>query len=114
MNEREMNAAVAEVRKGYHIYTQAEADQLVREAVENERKKWTMLYHEPSGAVLDFGAIIAKSVRETVEKACRAICWRCRNGDPLGPHGVSHKYDEYSFAECDAKPIREAFTEVKS
>lgn len=76
----------------------AARSELVREAVENERKKWTMLYHEPSGAVLDFGA----------------MCWRCRNGDPLGPHGVSHKYDEYSFAECDAKPIREAFMEVKS
>lgn len=51
------------------------------------------------------------SKREAVEKACAAICFRCRSGVPLVEGG--HEYDDGSknkpWSECPGEPIRRAF-----
>jgi len=44
------------------------------------------------------------------EKACRAICYHCRSGDPVEPHGQKWLHSDL-YTLCDAGAIREASRE---
>ena len=51
-------------------------------------------------------AALRRVQRETVERACAAVCWRCEGGELLNPKTLMH-YDDTN--ECGR--IRAAFAE---